>query len=469
MKGSEQSRFNVEFEDVQFLRATALQWDTNVELTVMIHYGNGHFEVSEGSTSIMSGIVREVEDKNAVLTELPPIEDSTYPMLNKEDFYKELRLRGYHYKGEFQSVINARSDGVESTIRWNNNWVAFMDCILQTMILSKETRALLLPTRIQTVRIFPKKHFALSQDLQMKNENFKVNFNQELNIAQAAGIEIVGLVTNAISRRKPTGKLVLESYKFIEYNSSFVFSQQEAYRICIQLVTENNPSLSSFQVLEVESTNCADLTVTYLEEIFAEIPQVKAKLSLLTDRHVDMLNVTIDTNSISTYTNCHLIVLTEYPQIDSCQKSLIEQGFIIVRIPIESKANNWLTPAGFNLIAKIPTETETIFLLRQRKNVEINHLVVDISNQKEFNWIDKVKDSANTKPLLLVSQNDRKSGIIGLVNCMRREPGIKSVSCFFIDDENAPPFDVTNPLYSSQISLNLAINVYRQVRTFLHS
>lgn len=37
----------VEFEDVKFLRATNITAKSNVELTVMIHYGTGNFEVRQ--------------------------------------------------------------------------------------------------------------------------------------------------------------------------------------------------------------------------------------------------------------------------------------------------------------------------------------------------------------------------------------------------------------------------------------
>lgn len=466
MKRSEQQMFNVEFEDVQFLRATALQQDTEVELTVMIHYGNGTFEVSEGTTSIMTGVVREVEVKNAVLTELSPMENSVYPMLNQDDFYKEMRLRGYHYKGDFQSVIKVRSDGVDSRIRWNQNWVSFMDCILQTMIISKESRSLILPTRIQKVRIFPQEHLKKSIELRSRNEDFEVYFNEKLNIVQAGGVEIVGLVTNAVSRRKAVGKLVLESYKFIEYNISTVLSQHEAYRICVQLLIENNPSQNNFKVLEVQSSSTAELAVTFLDVIFSEIPLVTAKVNLLTDRQVELPNVTVENTSISTHTNCHLIILSdaplEYSLLDSCQDSLSDQGFVIIRKPngIQSKD---LSILGLNIIAKIPTETETVYLLRKRQTTLNDRLVVDITNSKDFDWIDKIKESTKSTSLLLVSQNNTFSGIIGLVNCMKREPNFQDVSCVFIDDNIAPKFDLTDRLYADQLALNLAINVYRHV------
>lgn len=94
IKGPIHHFVDVEFEDIRFLRATALVPDQEVELTIMIHYGTGNFEVSEGSTSIVTGIIREVQDVEP-LTQLPPTEPSDFSVMKQEDFYKELKIRGY--------------------------------------------------------------------------------------------------------------------------------------------------------------------------------------------------------------------------------------------------------------------------------------------------------------------------------------------------------------------------------------
>lgn len=464
MKGSEYELMNVEFEDIQFLRATALQADMDVELTVMIHYGKGSFEVSEGSTSIVTGFVREVEHKDATLTELPPLDNSTYPMLNRQDFYKELRLRGYQYKDEFQSVSEARSDGLYGKIHWNRNWVSFMDCILQTMILSKDTRSLMLPTRIQKIRIFPMEHIKRGNIQRNETHDIEVYMNTELNIVQAGGVEIIGMVTNAVSRRKAAGELILESYRFVPHNPPPLCNHLDALRICLQLLVENNPSLSSFKVLEVQSKERSDQLVTTLDQLFGEIPVITSKMTLLTDQNVDLPNVSIENNALSGHTKCHLIVLSDFSLIESCGESLVDEGFLIVRHPLGYKQTEGIR---FNLIANISTEAENIVLLRQKPSINENERrVIDISNSKNtFAWLDEVKDSVKVQPLLLVAQHDRFSGIIGLVNCIRREPETKDVACIFIDDDNAPPFDLNNPFYANQLSLHLAVNVYRQVRS----
>lgn len=146
MKGPIFFDMNVEFEDIRFLRATALAKNQTVELNIMVHTGTGQFEITENSTAIATGKITEIP-KMASLRALPPLPASEFPIMQERDFYKELRLRGYHYSGAFRSVIEARGDGLYGKVRWDLNWVGFMDCLLQINILSKDSRSLLLPTR----------------------------------------------------------------------------------------------------------------------------------------------------------------------------------------------------------------------------------------------------------------------------------------------------------------------------------
>lgn len=456
MKGVEQMLLNVEFEDIHFLRATALQPDTDVELTVMIHYGNGSFEVSEGSTSIVTGVVREVNDVDAVLTELPPLESSSQPMLNKEDFYKELLLHGYEYQEAFQSVRQVRSDGIYAQIQWQRNWVTFLDGVLQTTLLTKDTRSLMLPTRIRKIRIFPKDHDARSIMLPDQHKGFEVQINNELDIVQAGAVEICGMVTSTVARRKAAGELILESYKFVPHNPTPLWTQREAFRFCIQLLVENHPTLTNVKVVNIIMSSSDGNLSSVLQELFDEIPSITHSMTVLTDQEE------VDQNK---HTNSHVIIFShplDTALLETSHQSLVNQGFVIVNQPLTENVD-WLPALGFNLIARIPTETDTIFLLR-RKEINQIGLVINISKSNDFDWLPKVQNAMKTQSILLVAQNDQCSGIIGLVNCIRREPDIKHVSCVFIDDDTAPPFEVTNRFYADQLSLHLAFNVYRHVR-----
>ena len=63
--------------------------------------------------------------------------------------------------------------------------------------------------------------------------------------------------------------------------------------------------------------------------------------------------------------------------------------------------------------------------------------------------------------IILVSEKDPECGLLGLVNCLRREPGGESIRGVFIQDKTAPKFSLHEPLYAEQLRNDLIINVLR--------
>jgi len=78
--------------------------------------------------------------------------------MNTKDIYKELKLRGYQYTGEFRGLKSASITGKNGHIAWTDNWVTFMDNILQMMILGQDSRSLFVRTKIRKAVIDPKSH-----------------------------------------------------------------------------------------------------------------------------------------------------------------------------------------------------------------------------------------------------------------------------------------------------------------------
>jgi fatty acid synthase len=78
--------------------------------------------------------------------------------LHTEDVYKDLRLRGYDYSGYFQGILSADNRGTAGKLSWSEDWISFMDMMLQFSILGKDTRDLFLPTRLQQAVIDPVAH-----------------------------------------------------------------------------------------------------------------------------------------------------------------------------------------------------------------------------------------------------------------------------------------------------------------------
>ena len=122
--------------------------------------GTGDFEVVDNGSLVVSG---RISAPNEPVLEVPVYDrpapaDSSLLKLTTADIYKELRLRGYDYGPTFQGILTASNDGQEGYLKWNNNWVSFLDTMLQIQILSLPGTGLRLPTRIKSLRIDPSAH-----------------------------------------------------------------------------------------------------------------------------------------------------------------------------------------------------------------------------------------------------------------------------------------------------------------------
>jgi len=80
----------------------------------MVQKGTGNFEVFEGGAAVVSGTVQipdNVSNERASL-EFPESQTNDSLLeLSAQDTYKELRLRGYNYHGEFCGLVSLDSSG----------------------------------------------------------------------------------------------------------------------------------------------------------------------------------------------------------------------------------------------------------------------------------------------------------------------------------------------------------------------
>ncbi|EFN66134.1 Fatty acid synthase [Camponotus floridanus] len=112
------------------------------------------FEIIEGESVVVTGTVRipvNIEDEKICNTFIDR-NDNDKEEMNIKDIYKELKLRGYQYTNEFRGLRSASITGKNGHIAWTDNWVTFMDNILQMMILGQDSRSLFVPTKIRKAR-----------------------------------------------------------------------------------------------------------------------------------------------------------------------------------------------------------------------------------------------------------------------------------------------------------------------------
>jgi fatty acid synthase len=80
----------------------------------MVQKGSGNFEVFEGGAAVVSGTVRvpdDVSQETASLEFFEPQTSDDLLKLSSQDIYKELRLRGYNFQGDFCGLVSLDNYG----------------------------------------------------------------------------------------------------------------------------------------------------------------------------------------------------------------------------------------------------------------------------------------------------------------------------------------------------------------------
>ncbi|XP_039596427.1 fatty acid synthase [Polypterus senegalus] len=225
---------SVTFEEVTIHRATILPKTGSVQLEVRLMPASNKFEVSENGSLAVSGkicILEEaaLEDFHKQInnsTESPNCDGKL--KLTASDIYKELRLRGYDYGKTFQGILESNNAGDHGKLKWNGNWVTFLDTMLQMMVLGLSGRSLRLPTRIRSVYIDPRLHEERVKQYSGEQKAADVIVNHCLDHIIAGGVQICGLhATVAPRRQQQQSPPTLEEFRFVPHFEDKYLSDNE--------------------------------------------------------------------------------------------------------------------------------------------------------------------------------------------------------------------------------------------------
>ena len=135
-------------EHIQIYLPLTLNIDMDcIEFTIQMN--NSIFTIKHKDTLLCSGnfkldAILNFND-NYLLVKKKFNFDENSLFLNKTEFYKEIRIKGYDYGKQFQNVEKINSTGTISMTKFDGNWVTFLDSILQIYIQSKRDSKLHLP------------------------------------------------------------------------------------------------------------------------------------------------------------------------------------------------------------------------------------------------------------------------------------------------------------------------------------
>lgn len=413
----------------------------------------------------MTGKIKEMdpEQTNLAYSVPPNIKNVPTMSLSDKDIYKELRLRGYNYSGMFRAIKSCDNGASVGHILWEDNYVTFMDNMLQLKILQEDSRTLFVPIGINRINIWPKKHDEYVKQFG-ENPLIPVYVNSDADTIRSEFIEIIGLKASPITRKKARAEPVLETYVFVPNDAQLELEQ--SVRVNLQLALENNPIIK-VKIVEVPHANAGD-DYEYLSPIclmvVGDLPLLQPEISVLSNNELDLKGITITKEPLSSETDCFMVVLPEAsktPQILTEALKVLKEdsGWIISRESLEGELN---FGSDVIVVTTHTTPKEKLVLLKKNDLKQNPKQVLDISKEVDFDWLPTLqKLSAGEEDFVLVAEKDQLNGILGLVNCIRREPNGKKAKCVFVQDSAAPAFDANAKFYSKQLEKKLAVNVYK--------
>nr|NP_001137778.2 fatty acid synthase 1, isoform C [Drosophila melanogaster]ACL82985.2 fatty acid synthase 1, isoform C [Drosophila melanogaster] len=499
MQGSEFHKTPVVMENLVFHRATILNKNAVVKFGINFFDGTGAFEICESGSLAVSGKITIPE---SIDNEELPLEEQTPSAVAKElgtnDVYKELRLRGYDYGGIFRGIV--RSDTVASTgkLQWVDNWISFMDTMLQFSILSKNLRELYLPTRIERAVINPAKHFELLSALTKEEQvetGLPVQWYSDINVIKSAGVELRGLKANLAQRRPGTqAPPTLERYQFVpninttDLNENSEKARLHALDVAIQVIIENSSGAVKLKGVELANGRNPDVLVANrLLQIIEGEPVLTGDVAVVTsNNNEETITAALGDSGVRVVSkdvlkepveqNCHFVfgidVLSrpDTKTLENSIASIRENGFLILEetLPTYTKTGRaLLTKFGFVAVQEQSLgATRVLVLARKAVDLKTRKSVVVVATEQNFNWVDDLKAALATAAteeqyVYVVCQGEELFGAVGLMTCIKNENGGKLARLVFVQDAKAEKFSLTSTLYRQQLEKDLISNVLK--------
>ncbi|XP_065210550.1 fatty acid synthase-like [Planococcus citri] len=221
------------FENIRFERATNVPKKGSLMFHVSIHMSTNNFEVTEKGTAVATGTIRIPENIDRELVDIPPINNTASYCndelhLNSRDFYKELRLRGYQYRGMFKTVARSQFKYYDAA--------------------------------------------------------FPVHFYPHHNLLSSGGIQMMDWSCNAIARQKNMTMPLMKKYQFVPYISDEIMELNEVINVCILIILENmlETQVKTFELLENENYSIVSSISSMILDVLQNIPMIRASVNIST-------------------------------------------------------------------------------------------------------------------------------------------------------------------------------------------
>lgn len=203
-------------------------------------------------------------------------------------------------------------------------------------------------------------------------------------------------------------------------------------------------------------------------DCLGDLPLVQVEALVLSEEPIEMpSNITVENKKVSGESNAVMFIganLLKRPDVlQQALSTLRDKCFVISR---EKERPSPKEQADkIDIITVQDTGVEYLVMFRKRVGAKPAKFIRILASDDTFSWVDKVKEEIKEgRKTVLYSQDEPINGLLGLVNCLRREPGGEIIYGMMITDPSAPQFNPDIEVFEEQLDKDLAINVLQDVR-----
>uniref|UniRef100_A0A7R9F1W2 oleoyl-[acyl-carrier-protein] hydrolase n=1 Tax=Timema bartmani TaxID=61472 RepID=A0A7R9F1W2_9NEOP len=438
-------------EFYQYLVVLAFKDKESLGFTLSIQKGTGDFEIFENKRPLVTGQIRIPENAAAEFSKniSVPSEDSTN--LTGEDVYSELKHRGYHYSGQFKGILNAQigNEGSTAVIEWSNDWLLFLDSLIQLAILHKgeDSQQMQLPLSFQKVIIDPSRH-------PVEREQ-KAVYQKFSNILTCGGVEIRGIELFKLTTEN-YNNIKLDTFRFLSHNNpQLKCSLSAKYWMvygCYKLLIENHAMTlyDRIEIIEMISKEVTSSLGPRVNAIFKSYPRVKFQLNTVFSEKILQLNK-----------DKHISLILANEDTAKQAASIIKGEFLLARFETSQELI-----FGQELIVIVQQQFEDGYWVLLKKPVPVNdrssviHLSTEalVSPGQLRSSLSVGKD--NGTKVYVVAQNQNLQDVETFVTHIYKNLKSEHARYVFVLDQSSTTFSPTGRLFLDQLSQDLTVNVY---------
>ncbi|CAH1641260.1 unnamed protein product [Spodoptera littoralis] len=238
--GVPRKQISVEFRNLHLYTQPIMHDQRQLRLSMCLHRGAGKFEIlNEGIKLIIGTIVAfNVDD---IKPRRINIEENTKVNidLTADDVYQLFKDRDYSYSGEFRSIEGANASLTEASLIWRDNWVTFVDGLLQLNMLRQKHDGVSMPTNIENLIINIQEHQEIVNKSFVSDSKvlIKAEVLDYLGVTRCGGVSISNI---KLENLPPVVNkdMTLKALKFIP-NSQAALDISTSLEVITQIVAEN--------------------------------------------------------------------------------------------------------------------------------------------------------------------------------------------------------------------------------------